>query len=93
MINFILFLIIGGLVGWLASKIMGTDPQQGVLMNVVIGIVGAFLGGWLLGSVLGFYEGSIMEEPLDIGAILIALVGAVILIWLWKMIAGRRRVA
>ncbi|HLT48410.1 MAG TPA: GlsB/YeaQ/YmgE family stress response membrane protein [Rubricoccaceae bacterium] len=90
MINLILFLIVGGLVGWIASKIMGTDAQQGVLLNVVIGIVGALLGGWLLGSVLGFYEDSIFNEPFDIGAILIALVGALLVIWIWKMIAGRR---
>ena len=89
MINLIIFLIIGGLVGWLASKVMGTDPQQGVLLNIVIGVLGALLGGWLLGSVLGFYEESIWQEPLDIGAILVALVGAIIVIWLWKLISRR----
>ena len=92
MINLLIFLIIGGLVGWIASKIMGTDAQQGVILNVVIGIVGALLGGWLFGSVLGLYEGDITDAPLSIGAILVSIVGALIVIWLWKLIAGRRRV-
>ena len=43
MINLILILIVGGLIGWVASKIMGTDPQQGILLNVIVGIVGALL--------------------------------------------------
>lgn len=87
--NFILFLIVGGLVGWLASKIMGTDAQQGILLNVVIGIIGAFLGGLIFGWLVG--EGGIsVNDPLDIGAILVSLVGALIAVWIWKMIAGRR---
>jgi uncharacterized membrane protein YeaQ/YmgE (transglycosylase-associated protein family) len=44
----ILWLIVGGIVGWLASMIMKTDGQQGIIMNVVVGIVGAFIGGWLI---------------------------------------------
>src|SRR6266702_4291734 len=44
--NFILWLIVGGIVGWLASLIMKTDAQQGILLNVIVGIVGAFVGGW-----------------------------------------------
>ncbi len=45
MINILIWVIIGGIVGWLASLIMRTDAQQGILMNIVVGIVGAFLGG------------------------------------------------
>ena len=51
--NFIIWLIIGGLIGWVASMIMRTDGQQGIILNVVVGIVGAFLGGWLLAPMFG----------------------------------------
>ena len=51
--NFIIWLIIGGLIGWVASMIMKTDGQQGIILNVVVGIVGAFLGGWLLAPMFG----------------------------------------
>ena len=46
--NLIIWLVVGGLIGWLASLIMKTDAQQGLVLNVVVGIVGALLGGWLL---------------------------------------------
>ena len=46
--NFIVWLIVGGLIGWIASMIMGTNEQQGMLLNIIVGIVGAFLGGLLL---------------------------------------------
>ncbi len=70
----ILWLIIGGIVGWLASIIMRTDAQQGILLNIVVGIVGAGLAG------LVFNRGTINQAPLSIGAFLISLLGAVILL-------------
>ena len=51
--NLIIFLIVGGIIGWLASIIMRTDAQQGVLLNVVVGIIGSFIGGVLFGPTLG----------------------------------------
>ena len=45
--NFIIWIVIGGVIGWLASMVMKTDAQQGIFLNIVVGIVGAFLGGWL----------------------------------------------
>jgi uncharacterized membrane protein YeaQ/YmgE (transglycosylase-associated protein family) len=75
--NFILWLIVGGVVGWLASLIMKTDGQQGILLNVVVGIVGAFIGGWLISPMIG--TGTI-NEGLSIGSVLVSLVGAVILL-------------
>ncbi|ANR63814.1 hypothetical protein C627_14515 [Corynebacterium glutamicum ZL-6] len=48
-LGWITWIIIGGLAGWIASKIKGTDAQQGVLLNIVVGIIGGLLGGWLLG--------------------------------------------
>ena len=49
----ILWLIVGGIVGWLASLVMNTNGQQGILLNVVVGIVGAFIGGWLISPLVG----------------------------------------
>ena len=82
----IAWLIFGGLVGWIASMIMGTDAQQGILMNIIVGIVGALLGGFLasllgLGGVGSFF---------NIWSWIIAILGAVILLWLVRMFTGRR---
>jgi uncharacterized membrane protein YeaQ/YmgE (transglycosylase-associated protein family) len=51
--SFILWIVIGGLLGWLASIVMKTDAEQGVLLNVLVGIAGAFIGGLVLGPMLG----------------------------------------
>lgn len=79
-IDIIVWLIFGALVGWVASKIMGTDSQQGALANIVVGILGAFLGGFLAGlidlpsPVAGF----------NLYSFLIALLGAVVLLAIVK---------
>lgn len=75
--NIIIWLIMGGVVGWIASMIMGTDGQQGVILNVVVGIVGALIGGWLIGPLLG--AGSI-NEGLSVMSFVVSLIGAVILL-------------
>ncbi|MGY0800057.1 GlsB/YeaQ/YmgE family stress response membrane protein [Lysobacter sp. A286] len=74
----IIWLIVGGIIGWIASMIMKTDGQQGIFLNIIVGIVGAFLGGWLAG-VLGIAGGSI-GDGISIPSILISLVGAVVLL-------------
>jgi uncharacterized membrane protein YeaQ/YmgE (transglycosylase-associated protein family) len=75
--NFILWLIVGGIVGWLASLIMKTDAQQGILLNVIVGIVGAFIGGWLISPLVG--AGTI-NEGFSVASLLVSLVGAIILL-------------
>ncbi len=80
MIGFIVWLIIGGIVGWLASMVMRTDGQQGILLNIVVGIVGAFLAG------LVYSGGNINSNPLDITNILVSLVGAVVLLGIVNLI-------
>ncbi|MRD46093.1 GlsB/YeaQ/YmgE family stress response membrane protein [Caenimonas koreensis DSM 17982] len=75
--GFILWLIVGGIVGWLASLMMRTDGQQGIILNVVVGIVGAFIGGWLISPLVG--TGTI-NDGFSIGSVLVSLVGAVILL-------------
>ncbi len=75
--NIIIWLIVGGIIGWLASMIMKTDGQQGIILNVIVGIVGAFIGGWLIGPMVG--AGSI-NDGFSVMSLVVSLVGAVILL-------------
>jgi len=76
--NFIIWLIVGGLIGWVASMIMRTDAQQGVVLNVIVGIVGAFLGGWLIAPMIG--SGTINSNDFSIYGLISSLIGAIILL-------------
>ena len=76
--NFIIWLIVGGLIGWVASMIMRTDAQQGILLNIIVGIVGAFLGGLLLAPLFG--TGTINQNDFSLSGLLVSLLGAVILL-------------
>lgn len=78
MINFIVWLIVGGIIGWVASLIMRTDGQQGIFLNIVVGIVGAALGGWLIAPLVG--GGTINQGTFSIASLAISLLGAVILL-------------
>jgi uncharacterized membrane protein YeaQ/YmgE (transglycosylase-associated protein family) len=84
----ILWLIIGGVVGWLASIIMRRDANQGIILNIVVGIVGAMLGGWLLGPLLG--APSINSGELSAASLLVSLLGAVILLAIVNLITRSR---
>lgn len=76
-VSIIIWLVMGGLVGWIASMIMGTNAQQGIVLNVVVGIIGALIGGWLIGPLLG--AGSI-NEGITVMSFVVSLIGAVILL-------------
>ena len=76
--NFIIWLIVGGIVGWLASMIMKTDAQQGIILNVIVGIVGSFLGGWLIVPLLG--TGTVNSGDFSIMGLVSSLIGAIILL-------------
>lgn len=76
--NFIIWLVVGGLIGWVASMIMRTDAQQGIFLNIVVGIVGAFLGGLLLAPMLG--TGTINAGDFSLAGLGVSLLGAVILL-------------
>ncbi|MDO9319816.1 MAG: GlsB/YeaQ/YmgE family stress response membrane protein [Gammaproteobacteria bacterium] len=71
------WLIMGALVGWIASIIMGTNAQQGLALNIVVGIVGAMIGGWLIGPQLG--AGSI-NDGITLMSFIVSLIGAVLLL-------------
>jgi uncharacterized membrane protein YeaQ/YmgE (transglycosylase-associated protein family) len=70
--------MVGGLVGWVASIVMGTNRQQGILMNVIVGIVGAFLAGIVLTPYFGI--STINQNNFSLPALLVSLVGAIILL-------------
>jgi len=73
----LVWLIVGGVVGWLASIVMRTDAQQGILLNVVVGIVGALLAGFIVSSMLGI---GTINQGISIATFLVSLVGAIILL-------------
>ena len=83
MLRILLWLIIGGVVGWLASIIMKTNAQQGVLTNIVVGVFGAFLGAQLLGA-------HSINAGISIPSILVSLVGAVALLGVINLIRRGR---
>lgn len=76
--NFIIWIVIGGILGWLASIVMKTDAQQGIFLNVIVGIVGALVGGWMLAPLLG--TGTINQNDFSLVSLLVSFVGALILL-------------
>jgi uncharacterized membrane protein YeaQ/YmgE (transglycosylase-associated protein family) len=76
--NFIIWIVVGGILGWLASLVMRTDAQQGMLLNIIVGIVGALLGGWLLAPLFG--TGTINQNDFSISSLLVSFLGAVVLL-------------
>jgi uncharacterized membrane protein YeaQ/YmgE (transglycosylase-associated protein family) len=84
----ILWLIIGGVVGWLASIVMRRDGSQGIILNIVVGIVGALIGGWLIGPLVG--APSINSGELSIASLLVSFLGAVILLAIVNLITRSR---
>lgn len=85
MINFIVWIIVGGLLGWIASMIMRTDSQQGPLLNIIVGIVGAFLAGLVIAPLLN-QGGTINQGDFSLSGLLISLLGAVVLLAIVNLI-------
>ena len=78
MLNFIIWIFLGGIIGWVASLIMRTDREQGALLNIIVGVVGAFLAGLILTPLFGI--SSINSGNFSLPALLISLLGALILL-------------
>jgi len=85
--NFIIWLVVGGVIGWIASLIMKTDAQQGLVLNVVVGIVGALIGGWLLSPLVG--AGTLNQGDFSLPGLFVSLVGAVILLFIVNLVRRR----
>ena len=86
--TFIAWIVIGGVLGWLASIVMKTNEQQGIILNVVVGIVGAFLGGLLLAPLFG--TGTINQNDFSVGSLLVSFLGAIILLAVVNFFRRRR---
>ena len=87
--NLIIWLIVGGIVGWLASIVMKRDGQQGILLNIVVGIIGALLAGAVISPLVGV---GTINSGFSVGSFLVSLVGAVILLALVNLFTrGRAR--
>ena len=82
--NFVIWLIVGGIIGWLASMLMKTNDQQGMFLNVIVGIVGAMVAGWFVSPLVGI--GTINQDNFSPPALLVSLVGAVILLAIANLI-------
>ena len=76
--NMIIMLIVGGIIGWLASMLMRTDGQQGIVLNVVVGLVGAVLAGFLITPLMG--GAPITSGAFDIRSLIASFIGAVVLL-------------
>lgn len=89
--NMLVFLIVGGVIGWIASMIMRTDAQQGAILNIVVGIVGSALGGLLLAPMLGI-PSLTQSSGFSLASLGVSLGGTIILLALWNLLdRGRIR--
>jgi uncharacterized membrane protein YeaQ/YmgE (transglycosylase-associated protein family) len=71
--NLLIWLVLGGIIGWIASLVMRTDAQQGILLNIAVGVAGAFIGALI------FYRGE-MHRPVQLESFIVALLGSILLL-------------
>ena len=85
--NLLIYLIAGAFVGFVASRIMHTDSQQGLILDIVVGVVGAFVAGYFISPLLGI---GTINDAISIPTLLVSLLGSVILLAVVKLITNRR---
>ena len=81
--NLIIYLIAGAIVGYVASRIMHTNGQQGTILDIVVGIIGAFIAGYFISPLLGI---GTINNAITIPTMLVTLLGSVILLWVVKAV-------
>ena len=84
--NLIIYLIAGAVVGYVASLIMKTNSRQGPVLDIVVGVVGALLAGYVISPLLGI---GTINDAISIPTLLVSIVGAVIVIWLYRLVSRR----
>jgi uncharacterized membrane protein YeaQ/YmgE (transglycosylase-associated protein family) len=88
--SLIIWIVVGGVIGWIASMLMRTDGQQGIFLNIVVGIVGALIGGWFISPLVG--SATINQGDFSLGGLGVSLLGAVILLAIVNLLRrGRAR--
>lgn len=85
--NFLIWLIVGGILGWLASLVMKTDGQQGIILNIVVGVVGALIAGFVIAPLLG--TGTINSNDFSVAGLIVSFLGAVVLLAIVNMFRRR----
>ena len=86
----IAFIILGALAGMIAKALMPGDDPGGIIITTIIGVVGALLGGFIAGAI---FDADPLDEFFDISTWLTAIIGAIVLLWIYRMVAGRDRSA
>ena len=86
--NFILWILVGGLIGWVASIVMRTDAQQGIFLNVIVGVVGALVAGWIISPLVGIP--TINQDVFSLPALLVSLLGAIVLLGVVNLVRRGR---
>jgi len=81
--NIIIYLIAGAIVGYVASRIMRTNSQQGILLDIVVGVIGAFLAGYFISPLVGV---GTINDAVTIPTLLVTLLGSVVLLWIVKAV-------
>lgn len=81
--NLLIYLIFGAIVGYVASRIMRTNSQQGLLLDILVGILGAFLAGYIISPLIGV---GTINDAITLPTLLVTLLGSVILLWIYKQV-------
>jgi len=84
--NILGWIVLGGIAGWLASIVTGRNARMGLLENIIAGVVGAFVGGFVFSSL-----GGTPITGFNLYSLLVAFVGSVLVLWIWGLLSGRRR--
>jgi uncharacterized membrane protein YeaQ/YmgE (transglycosylase-associated protein family) len=84
----ILYIVFGALIGWIASMIMGRNAEQGALGNIIVGIIGAFIGSWIMGL---FGSSGVSLANFSLRTFLVALLGAIVLLFIVNLFRRSRR--
>lgn len=81
--NLLIYLIFGAIVGYIASRIMRTNSQQGLLLDIVVGVVGAFIAGYFISPLVGV---GTINDAITIPTLVVTLLGSIVLLWIYKQV-------